>query len=165
MYRKIEDFLTDWGYESAMTLKVFKNLTDETFDQSFHNDHRTIHGIAWHILHSAGEMMQRAGLPVAEITEEPKDMKVADLVSFYTRDAEAISEAVKNTWNDEELEDKVPMYGEEWAKGVILGILVRHQAHHRGQLTILMRQAGLRVPGVYGPSKEEWAEYGMPEMA
>jgi len=26
---------------------------------------------------------------------------------------------------------------------------------------VLMRQAGLRVPGVYGPAKEEWESYGM----
>jgi len=26
----------------------------------------------------------------------------------------------------------------------------------------LMRQAGLKVPGIYGPSKEEWALMGMP---
>jgi len=25
-----------------------------------------------------------------------------------------------------------------------------------------MRQAGLKVPGIYGPSKEEWETYGMP---
>jgi hypothetical protein len=24
-----------------------------------------------------------------------------------------------------------------------------------------MRQAGLRVPGVYGPAKEEWEDLGM----
>ena len=29
-------------------------------------------------------------------------------------------------------------------------------------LYVLMRQAGLAVPGVYGPSKEEWGAYGMP---
>ena len=27
---------------------------------------------------------------------------------------------------------------------------------------VLMRQAGLGVPGIYGPSKEEWATMGMP---
>jgi hypothetical protein len=26
----------------------------------------------------------------------------------------------------------------------------------------LMRQAGLKVPGVYGPSREEWSQFGMP---
>jgi uncharacterized damage-inducible protein DinB len=35
--------------------------------------------------------------------------------------------------------------------------LIRHQIHHRGQITILMRQAGLAAPGVYGPNEEETA--------
>jgi uncharacterized damage-inducible protein DinB len=54
------------------------------------------------------------------------------------------------------------MYGEKWTRGVTARVLLNHQTHHRGQMTILMRQAGLKVPGVYGPSKEEWAEYGAP---
>lgn len=28
-------------------------------------------------------------------------------------------------------------------------------------MTVLMRQAGLTVPGIYGPAKEEWATFGM----
>ena len=47
------------------------------------------------------------------------------------------------------------------APGLTLQVLVVHQAHHRGQMTVLMRQAGLEVPGVYGPSRQEWAAYGM----
>jgi uncharacterized damage-inducible protein DinB len=31
-------------------------------------------------------------------------------------------------------------------------------------MTVLMRQAGLPVPGLYGPSKEEWAAMGMSPM-
>lgn len=30
---------------------------------------------------------------------------------------------------------------------------------YRGQMTILLRQAGLPVPGVMGPTKEETAAY------
>ena len=47
-------------------------------------------------------------------------------------------------------------------RGQSLAALVGHQTHHRGQMAPLMRQAGLKVPGVYGPSKEEWVDYGMP---
>jgi uncharacterized damage-inducible protein DinB len=54
------------------------------------------------------------------------------------------------------------MYGVRWARGVTLRALLVHQTHHRGQMTVLMRQAGLRVPGVYGPAREEWSAYGMP---
>ena len=35
-----------------------------------------------------------------------------------------------------------------------------HQIDHRGQMTVLMRQAGLNVPGVYGPSLEGWTSVG-----
>ena len=33
MYRKIEDFQADWGYEAEITTKLFSNLTDESLDQ------------------------------------------------------------------------------------------------------------------------------------
>ena len=58
----------------------------------------------------------------------------------------------------EELDD---MYGQQWPRGLTLAILLNHEIHHRAQMTVLMRQAGLVVPGVFGPSKEEWGEYGM----
>jgi uncharacterized damage-inducible protein DinB len=56
------------------------------------------------------------------------------------------------------------MYGEKWKLGKILFSLVTHQAHHRAQMTVLIRFVGLKVPGIYGPSKEEWAAFGMPAM-
>jgi len=52
------------------------------------------------------------------------------------------------------------MYGEMWTIETVLKVLFTHQIHHRGQMTVLMRQAGLKVPGLYGPAKEEWAEFG-----
>jgi len=55
------------------------------------------------------------------------------------------------------------MYGYNWKRGYSLFILIIHQTHHLGQMSVLMRQAGLKVPGIYGPSKEEWAQFGMQE--
>ena len=46
------------------------------------------------------------------------------------------------------------MYGQKWKKKFTLQALILHEIHHRGQITVLMRQAGLRVPGSYGPAKE-----------
>ncbi|MEA3297729.1 MAG: DinB family protein, partial [candidate division Zixibacteria bacterium] len=39
--------------------------------------------------------------------------------------------------------------------------LIQHQIHHRGQMTVLMRQAGIKVPSLYGPAKEDWAQMGL----
>jgi uncharacterized damage-inducible protein DinB len=165
MYRKIEDFVNDWAYETEMTLKIFKALSDESLSQNFHNEHRTLGRLAWHITQTLTEMMHQAGLPLEVLGEQPENLTAARLVETFTKDAEAVKDAVAANWTDADLTDKVPMYGEEWRKGMVLSILIRHQAHHRGQMTILMRQAGLTVAGVYGPAKEEWAAMGMPAMA
>ena len=70
---------------------------------------------------------------------------------------------LSENWKDENLPEELPMYGQTWKKGAVLDSLIKHQTHHRGQIKVLMRQAGLAVPGIYGPSKEEWKNMGMKE--
>ncbi|GAA3410978.1 hypothetical protein GCM10020370_57350 [Paenibacillus hodogayensis] len=70
-------------------------------------------------------------------------------------------EAIQTQWTNEKLQESVNMFGQQWKNGFTLAIFLKHEIHHRGQLTILMRQAGLPVIGIYGPSKEEWTSMGM----
>ena len=84
------------------------------------------------------------------------------MIREYEASARAIGEGLPKAWNDAMLDEMVPMYGEQWPRGMVLTSLIVHQAHHRGQMTALMRVAGLKVPGVYGPAREEWAAYNMP---
>jgi uncharacterized damage-inducible protein DinB len=111
-------------------------------------------------------MLGQAGLEIdapAHDGEMPHSAK--EITAAYEKGAKAVGETIMGNWSDEQLEDELPMYGENWKKGFILQALICHQAHHRGQMTVLMRQAGLKVPGVYGPAKEEWQTMGMPAMA
>lgn len=39
--------------------------------------------------------------------------------------------------------------------------LIKHIIHHRGQVTVLMRQAGIEPFGVYDPTKERWVGVGV----
>jgi len=107
-------------------------------------------------------MPHRAGLPVAE--EQAAFDKTSDIVAAYERANNNFVEALKQSWKDEDLKKEANMYGEVWKNGATLFILVTHQAHHRGQMTVLMRQAGLKVIGVYGPAKEEWLQMNMEPM-
>jgi uncharacterized damage-inducible protein DinB len=165
MYRKTEDFLTDWAYESESTIKIFKNITNEVLNKKDHENVRTIAILSWHITITLSEMLNKAGLKVAGPDEHSKPPSTVDeIISTYEASSASLAEQVKKNWNDAVLTEEIPMYGESWKKGIVLSVLIRHQAHHRGQLTILMRQAGLKIPGVYGPSKEEWAQWNMPAM-
>ena len=79
----------------------------------------------------------------------------------YKKSSESLLSAIAS-WDDKTLETEDDMYGERWNRATSLLILLMHQTHHRGQLTVLMRQAGLPIAGMYGPTKEDWAKYGMP---
>jgi len=165
MYRRISDFLEDWARESAMTRKVFGNLTDAALSQTVTPDRRSAGFLAWHITQCIG-MGAEGGLTTVQYPgeHEPIPDSAAEIATRYERSAGSLAEAVRSEWSDDSLGEEVPMYGEVWPRGKVLSVLIRHEAHHRGQLTVLMRQAGLPVPGVYGPSREEWAEYGMEPM-
>ncbi len=163
MFRKIEDFLGAWEYETEATLKVFRQLTDESLLQEVHAEGRTLGRIAWHIVQTLPEMGGRTGLDIQGPGEaDPVPPSAEEITARFSKTAESLGEEVRNHWKDHDLEVEDEMYGEAWARGKTLAALLNHQTHHRGQMTVLMRQAGLQVPGVYGPSKEEWAAYGMP---
>ena len=162
MIRKIEDFQHSWAYEAEQTAKLFDNLTDESLNQKITEDGRSLGFLAWHIVLTLGEMPLKVGLIIdcpAEHAEVPASAK--EIVETYKTAAQSVSDEVTKNWTDETLELEDEMYGMTWTRGTTLSLLINHQAHHRGQVTVLMRQAGVPIVGVYGPAKEEWEAMGM----
>jgi uncharacterized damage-inducible protein DinB len=162
MYRSIEDFTKDWEAETQGTLKVLSAITETTRKEKVHPDVRSLGRLGWHLTQTLTEMGHKAGLFTEDELEyilPPSDY--TELVSLYQQYCEIIASAVRLKWTDSGLTDQLEMYGEQWEKGKVLRVLLAHQSHHRGQMTVIMRMLGLLVPGVYGPSKEEWAEFGM----
>jgi len=162
MYSKVTEFIEDWEYESESTLKVFEQLTDDSLNKKFNDNVRTPGRLAWHIVTTLGEMVQRTELKFDATPEDaPLPSTVKEIHDEYKRSSDGMINAVNKEWKDESLLEEVNLYGQNWKKGKVLSVLVNHQTHHRGQLTVIMRFAGLKVPGVYGPAKEEWANMGM----
>ena len=163
MLRTIEDFEMRWAGERESSLKVMRALTDTSLGQMVAPGGRSLGRIAWHIVQTLGEMGGHAGLKIEGIDEKtPQPAHAGSIADAYAANAEALARVVKASWNDADLPGEIDMYGEKWTRGQALAALIAHEVHHRGQMTVLMRQAGIAVPGVYGPAKEEWAAYGMP---
>jgi uncharacterized damage-inducible protein DinB len=165
MFRRVADFQKAWAQETESTLKLLRALSDASLAQAVGTDHRTLGRVAWHVATSPGEMLERTGLAMGGPPHEtPPPSTAAPIVAAYEAAAGAVARGVGG-WTDAGLEVEDEMYGERWSRGFTLQALIVHQAHHRGQMTVLMRQAGLAVPGVYGPAREEWTAYGMPPPA
>lgn len=165
MIRQIGDFLASWEYETEITTKLFTNLTDASLGQKVTPDGRSLGFLAWHVVITLGEMLAKVGLTIdcpAEDAPAPAD--AATIVATFEKAAKSVAAEVSANWTDDTLLLEDEMYGETWTRGTTLSLLTNHQAHHRGQITVLMRQAGLPVVGVYGPAKEEWAAMGIPAL-
>lgn len=165
MFRKIEDFRKAWEYEAESTIKLFNHLTDESLNQKVTENGRSLGFLAWHLVTTLAEMPGHVGLKIDAPLEGETPQTVAEIASAFEKGAKSVSEEVGKNWTDETLLQEDNLYGERWTRGETLGYLLVHQTHHRGQITVLMRQAGLPVSGIYGPAKEEWQAMGMPAMA
>ena len=162
MFTTIEDFTKDWKQESSGTAKILEALTDASLSQAPSNDDRNLARIAWHIVVSIPEMLSKTGITPKTISEHaPIPATAAEIAAAYRRVAEEAAALVADQWTDETLNVSDDMYGMRWKRGETLEVLIRHEIHHRGQITVLMRMAGLCVPGIYGPAREDWANMGM----
>ena len=156
MFRRVEDFQETWKAESKSTLRVFTALTDASLAQSVGPQGYTLGSLAGHITGSIAAIPAHAGLlPMPEKALAPAT--VTAIIASYEHNAKQLADAVAEKWNDAQLGEEVPMFGRTFRRGAVLAIVISHQAHHRAQMTVLMRQAGLKVPGVYGPSEDDVA--------
>lgn len=162
MIRTIADFDRTWQTELEATQKIFKHLTTGSLNTVLHKDVRTPGRLAWHIVTSIPEMSNRTGITIAgPAADAPIPATAKAIFDAYNAAAVSLLEQVKQNWTDASLAIEDDMYGEKWARGFTLEVLIHHQIHHRGQLTALMRLAGLSIPGIYGPAQQEWTAYGM----
>lgn len=164
MISTIAEFEKTWTEELEKTQKIFERLTDQSLSQAVGSKDRTLARIAWHIVTTLAEMMSTVGLtPPGPKPDDLVPPSVQAIAAAYVVNARSLLDQVKSSRTDETLEVEDDLYGETWKRGYTLTGLIHHEIHHRGQITVLMRQAGLQVPGIYGPAREEWALFGTKE--
>lgn len=166
MFRRITDFMICWKEEAAKTLLMLDSIPDAAMATAVNPEHRDLGRMAWHIVESLIEMPGHCGMAIEGthliqgmfIGQAPASMR--EVRDAYVRASESLLKGLA-AWKDKDLEIEDEMYGEKWMRGKTLFVLILHQTHHRAQMTVLMRQAELRVPDIYGPTKDGWANFGL----
>ncbi|WP_018931852.1 DinB family protein [Gracilibacillus lacisalsi] len=155
MYRKVDDFITDWNNGAQGTIQVLESLTDEKLDQAIVEGHSTLGWIGWHLATAPAFFAGIVGLNV-KTSGNPSEVptKAETIVQAYKTIVDDVQKEAE-LLTDEQLAEEIESFGNKTTRGAMLRTLIDHQTHHRGQMTVLLRQAGLKVPGVMGPTKEE----------
>jgi len=157
----IEDFCEQWTKEVQITERVMNALTDASLKQSITEQHRSLGQLAWHLVMSI-QYMSMLGLSFEGPSREQQIPDSASVIlDSYRGVSRSFLDAVKSQWTEKDLYVSHDIAGEAWRNGESLQFLIVHQAHHRGQMTVLMRQAGIRIPELYGPTYDTWIDKGM----
>jgi uncharacterized damage-inducible protein DinB len=159
MYRTIKDFQNVWQFETDATLACFRNLTDESLQFRSSAFPRGLGRLAQHIAESPSAYFGRSGISVDGPAFGATPKTVQQLIGDYQKGMNAVLQLVGN-WSDGNLEDLVDFFGRPMPKGMLLTTVINHQAHHRGQLTVLMHEANVPAPGFYGPTAIEQRAQG-----
>jgi len=162
MFHTIESFIQEYTRESDVTLQLLQSLTDESLRQQVAEGYRTIGHLAWHLVPTNAGLFKETGIQFVSpsLGSEPP-ASAAVIAESYREAAQNLMNAIRTQWEDADLQRTANVYGFDWSHGYTLFVFMKHEIHHRGQLTVLMRQAGLPLASVYGPTKEQWAAFGM----
>jgi uncharacterized damage-inducible protein DinB len=158
MFRQVQDFVTDYTEESREARKNWDALTDASLAQTPGEGYWSIADHLWHISSLWDELFAGELKLWPESTKpENPPAAAAALAEYYSAEARRVCDWVAANWNDGDLLTEIELWGMKLSYGRLLYEMLKHEAHHRGQVVILMRLAQLPVHGIYGPSKEEAA--------
>ncbi|PKG23979.1 DinB family protein [Niallia nealsonii] len=161
MYVTIADFIREWNWEARLTQQLLEDLTDDSLKQKVYPEGRTLGRIVWHFTTNIPEYLAHFGLKVNQAknsADVPTSAK--EIAETFKYISSYIAKAIEQQWTDESLKEVQIAFGREETNAQILMGLIKHIVHHRGQATVLMRQAGIKPFGVYGAPKEDWIHLG-----
>ncbi len=159
----VEELLEEMDREAGTTRRVLERIPDTALDWRPHEKARSLGELAMHLATLPGAIAEISLRPTFNVKKEVPRQSAPNAAALLAIFDESVARArrVLGGMNDTTL--TLPwrlMDGErvllEITRGAFLRtIMLNHSYHHRGQLTVYLRQTGARVPPVYGPSADE----------
>jgi uncharacterized damage-inducible protein DinB len=158
----IEGMLQELEQEAATTKRLLERVPDRQLGWRPHAKARTLGELAWHVATVPGGVAEIAAQPGMQAPDfvDSSPTRASELVPALDQSIARARKALAGM-NDAAL-------GETWRmmKGdreifavprsaLLRSIMLNHWYHHRGQLTVYLRELGVAIPSVYGPSADE----------
>jgi uncharacterized damage-inducible protein DinB len=148
--------------ETATTRRVLERVPEARFAWAPHPKSRTLGALAMHIAQNPGSVMTLASQNPAEIpnTGDTMPHSTAEVLTALD-DSVAECKRLLGGMSDEQITEtwRVRSNGTEIMAmpriAFLRSVLLNHWYHHRGQLSVYLRELDVPVPSIYGPSADE----------
>jgi uncharacterized damage-inducible protein DinB len=159
----IDGLLQELEQEAQTTRRVLERVPDDKLDWRPHPKARTLGELALHIATVPGGVAELVGTQStvqAPQFSEPKPKSAAELIPALD---ESIAKAKKLLGGMDDaalMETWRMMKGERELVAVpriamLRSIMLNHWYHHRGQMSVYLRELDVAIPSIYGPSADE----------
>ena len=162
MSRMIDALLQELEREAETTKRVLEQVPADKLAWKPHDKSMSLGQLALHVATCPGnvaEVSQQSPFEAPEFTH-PAAASAAELVPALQKSVARAQEILRSL-DDADLAKlwRVVAGGKEVMAmpvgAVLRSIMLNHWYHHRGQLSVYLRQVGARVPSIYGPSADE----------
>jgi uncharacterized damage-inducible protein DinB len=158
----VERFLQELEQEAQTTRRVLERVPADRLGWKPHDKSMSLGQLALHIASVPGaiaEITQISPFPVPKF-EQPSAKTAAELVPALEQSL-AKARSILQILDDADLAKIWRVVdGEREVMAVPVGaalraLMLNHWYHYRGQLSVYLRQVGVSVPSIYGPSADE----------
>lgn len=160
----IDDLLQELEQEAQSTRRVLERVPNDRLDWKPHPKSMTLGQLAMHVANLPGAIAEIStrDFDVKTVIPRPSAKSTAELLAVLDESLgrartvlRALDEAaLASPWRMVNGDQEV------WSlpRGQFLrSVMLNHWYHHRGQLTVYLRQTGALVPSTYGDSADEKA--------
>jgi uncharacterized damage-inducible protein DinB len=158
----IEALLNELEREAATTRRVLERVPGDRLGWKPHDKSMSLGQLALHVATVPGgiaQAVQQSPMPVPKF-QHPSASSAAELVPALDESVNKAKSllgtmddaALARTWRVVDGDREVLALP---VAAVLRSIMLNHWYHHRGQLSVYLRQLGVPVPSIYGPSADE----------
>jgi len=161
---ELQTFLSVWDEEAKKTEAMIRALPQGQYDFRPDAGGRSLGELAWHLAEVDAFMTYSIERGVFEMGAKPPGLErprtIAELAPGFQRiHADAVERVRKLSAADLGRELMFFTGTPVTIRQILWTMLLHHQIHHRGQLSVLCRLAGGVAPAPYGPNREEMAKF------
>ena len=158
----IELLLQELEHEAQTTRRVLERVPGDRLTWKPHDRSMSLGQLALHIATVPGaiaEISQISPFPVPKF-EQPAAQSAAELVPALEQSLEKARTILRKLDDADLAKVWRVVDGDREVMALPVGavlrsIMLNHWYHHRGQLSVYLRQVGVPVPSIYGPSADE----------
>ena len=159
----IDGLLKELDEEAVTTRRVLERVPGHQLAWRPHQKSRTLGELALHVATVPGAVAEFVASPSpvqAPQFTDPSPRSVADLIPALEESIRKAKAALARLDDTAILETWRLMHGDRELFAVpriamLRSVMLNHWYHHRGQLTVYLRELDVAVPSIYGPSADE----------